>query len=46
MHSMLSDDGKEPNTGKGVHIGPKFNEFRGTLFIKKLLIIKREKNSK
>ena len=35
MHSLLSDDGKESNTGRGVNIATEFNEFRDTLFNKK-----------
>ena len=27
MYSVLSDDGKESNTAKGVNIAPEFNEF-------------------
>ena len=34
---MLSDDGKESNTAKGVNIATEFNEFRDTLFNKKVL---------
>ena len=34
---MLSDDGKKPNTAKGVNIATEFDEFKGTLFNKKLL---------
>ena len=37
MHSMLSDDGKESNTAKGVNITTEFNEFKDTLFNKKVL---------
>ena len=37
MYSMLSDDGKESNTAKGVNIATEFNEFRDTLFNKKVL---------
>ena len=37
MYSMLSDDGKESNTAKGVTIATKFNEFKDTLFNKKVL---------
>ena len=36
-HSMLSDDGKESNTVKGVNIATEFNEFKATLFNKKLV---------
>ena len=35
MHSMLSDDGKESNTAKGVNIAIEFNELKDTLFNKK-----------
>ena len=34
---MLSVDGKESNTAKGVNIATEFNEFRGTLFNKKVV---------
>ena len=34
---MLSDDGKESNTVKGVNIATEFNEFKATLFNKKLV---------
>ena len=37
MYSILSDDGKESNTGKGVNIATEFNEFKDTLFNKKVL---------
>ena len=37
MYAMLSDDGKESNTAKGVNIATKFNEFKDTLFNKKVL---------
>ena len=37
MYSMLSDDGKESNTAKRVKIAAEFNEFKDTLFIKKVL---------
>ena len=40
MHSMLSDDGKESNTAKGVNITTQFNEYKDTLFNKKVLIHK------
>ena len=36
MRSMLSDDGKEYNTAKKVNTATQFNEFRETLFKKKL----------
>ena len=34
---MLSDDGKEPNTAKGVNIATEFDEFKDTFFSKKIL---------
>ena len=37
MCSMLSDDGKESNTAKGVNIVTEFNEFKDTLFNKEVL---------
>ena len=37
MCSMLSDDGKESNTAKGVNIATEFDEFKDTLFNKKVL---------
>ena len=37
INSMLSDDGKESNTAKGVNITTEFNEFKDTLFNKKVL---------
>ena len=37
IHSMLSVDGKESNSAKGVNIATEFNEFRGTLFNKKVV---------
>ena len=40
MHSMFSDDGKESNTAKGVNIMTQFNEYKDTLFNKKVLIHK------
>ena len=43
INSMLSDDGKESNTAKGVNIAAEFNEFRDTLFNKKGV---RKKNIK
>ena len=36
MHTMLWDDGKECNTAKGVNIATEFNEFKETLFSKKI----------
>ena len=37
MHSMLLDDGKESNTAKGVNTATEFNEFKDTLFDKKVI---------
>ena len=37
MYSMLSDDGKESNTAKGVNIATEFKEFKDTLFNKKII---------
>ena len=35
IHLMLSDDGKESNTAKGLNTATEFNEFKDTLFTKK-----------
>ena len=45
MHYMLSDNGKESNTAKGVNIATEFNEFKDTLFNKNVLT-QNKKNSK
>ena len=37
IYSLLSDNGKESNTAKGVNTAPEFNEFKDTLFNKKVL---------
>ena len=37
MYSMKNIDGKESNTAKGVNIATAFNEFKNTLFNKKVL---------
>ena len=37
MHSMLSGDGKESNTAKGINTATEFNEFKETLFNKKVI---------
>ena len=37
IYSMKNIDGKESNTAKGVNIATEFNEFKDTLFNKKLL---------
>ena len=34
---MLSDDGKESNTAKGVNIAAEFKEFKDTLYNKKVV---------
>ena len=37
IHSIKNIDGKESNTGKGVNIATEFNEFKDTLFNKKVV---------
>ena len=37
MYFLLSDDGKESNTAKGINISTEFNEFKDTLFNKKVI---------
>ena len=37
IHSNKTIDGKESNTAKGVNIATEFNEFKDTLFNKKVL---------
>ena len=37
MHSMKIVDGKESNTVKEVNFAIEFNEFKDTLFIKKMI---------
>ena len=37
MYSMKNIDGKESNTAKGVNIATEFNEFKDTLFNKKVV---------
>ena len=37
MYSIKNIDGKESNTAKGVNIATEFNEFKGTLFNKKIM---------
>ena len=37
MNSMKNIDGKESNTARGVNIATEFNEFKDTLFNKKVL---------
>ena len=37
VYSMKNIDGKESNTTKGVNIAPEFNEFKDTLFNKKII---------
>ena len=48
MYSMKTIDGKEFNTAKGVNIVTEFNEFKDTLFNKKLIShkMKRVKSKK
>ena len=40
MHSMNNIDGKESNTAKVVNIATEFNEFKDTLFNKKVFRLK------
>ena len=42
MYSIKKIDGKEHNTAKGVNIATEFDNFKDTLFNKKLLNIKRK----
>ena len=37
MYSMKNIDGKESNTAKGVNIATEFNNFKETLFNKKIM---------
>ena len=37
VHSMKNIDGKESNTANGVNIATEFNEFKDTLFKKKVI---------
>ena len=37
VYSLKNIDGKESNTAKGVNIATEFNEFKDTLFNKKLI---------
>ena len=37
MHSMKNIDGKESNTTKRVNIATEFDEFKNTLFNKKII---------
>ena len=43
MHSMLLDDSKESNTAKGINTATDFNEFKGTLFNKKVIRHKKKR---
>ena len=45
MYSMKNIDGKESNMAKGVNIATEFNEFKDTLFNKKI-IRQNEKNAR
>lgn len=38
MHCIFSDDSKESNTAKGINTATEFNEFKETLFNKKVVI--------
>ena len=42
-YSMKNTYGKESNTAKGVNIATEFNEFKDTLFNKKIIIYKMRK---
>ena len=46
MYSMKNIDGKESNTVKGVNIATEFNEFKDTLFNKKVVRHKMKRISK
>ena len=48
MYSIKNIDGKESNTAKGVNIVTEFNEFKDTLFNKKIIRhkVKRIQNKK
>ena len=37
MHYVLSDDGIESNKSKGINTATEFNEFKDTLFNKKVI---------
>ena len=37
MHCILSDDGKDSNTAKGVNIAIEFKEYEDTLFNKNVI---------
>ena len=43
MYSLLSADGKESNTAKGINIATEFNEFKNVLFSKKIMRHKMRK---
>ena len=43
MYSMKNIDDKESNTAKGVNITTEFNEFKDTLFNKKVVSHKMER---
>ena len=46
MYSMKNIDGKESNTAKGVNIPTEFNEFKATLFNKKIIRHKMRRKGK
>ena len=46
MYSMKNIDGKESNTAKGVNIPTEFNEFKATLFNKKIIRYKMRRKGK
>ena len=43
-NSILSDDGKEPSTAKGVNIATEYKEYKGALLNNKIMR-QNEKNS-
>ena len=43
MYFIKNIDGKESNTAKGVNIATEFNEFKDTLFNKKIMRHKMER---
>ena len=44
MHFMLSDDFKESNTAKQINTATEINEFKDTLFSKKVIRIKMNRS--
>ena len=46
MYSIKNIDGKESNMAKGVNIPTEFNEFKATLFNKKIIRYKMRRKGK